>query len=53
MKKSIVAANWKMYKTIDESVNFLEKLTLKKIDYEHLRIIICAPFTSLFSLYHP
>ena len=22
MKKSIIAANWKMYKTIDESVNF-------------------------------
>ncbi len=50
MKKSIVAANWKMYKTIDESVNFLEKLNLKKIDHEHLRIIICAPFTSLFSM---
>jgi len=50
MKKSIVAANWKMYKNIDDSLEFLEKLNLKELDYGNLRIIICAPFTSLFSM---
>ena len=50
MKKSIVAANWKMYKSIDDSLEFLEKLNSKELDYENLRIIICAPFTSLFSM---
>ena len=50
MKKSIVAANWKMYKNIDDSLEFLEKLNSKELDYGNLRIIICAPFTSLFSM---
>ena len=32
MKKSIVAANWKMYKNIDESLEFLEKLNSKELN---------------------
>ena len=50
MKKPIIAANWKMYKTIKESLDFIEKLNSKSLDFDNLRLIICAPFTSLSSL---
>jgi len=50
MKKPIVAANWKMYKTIKESLTFIEKLNSTNLDFDNLRLIICAPFTSLNSL---
>jgi len=50
MKKPIVAANWKMYKTINESLDFIKKLNSTNLDFDNLRLIICAPFTSLNSL---
>ena len=50
MKKPVVAANWKMYKTIEESVNFVEKLKKKPLDWGEVNIILCAPYTSLFEM---
>ena len=50
MKKPVVAANWKMYKTIEESVNFVEKLKKKPLDWDEVHIILCAPYTSLFEM---
>ena len=50
MKEPVVAANWKMYKTIEESVNFVEKLKKKPLDWDEVHIILCAPYTSLFEM---
>ena len=50
MIKPVVAANWKMYKTIEESVNFVEKLKKKPLDWDEVHIILCAPYTSLFEM---
>ena len=50
MIKPVVAANWKMYKTIEESVNFVEKLKKKPLDWDEVNIILCAPYTSLFEM---
>ena len=50
MKEPVVVANWKMYKTIEESVNFVEKLKKKPLDWDEVHIILCAPYTSLFEM---
>ena len=50
IKKPIVAANWKMYKTPQEGVHFLSKLNNLLLDKETPSIIFCPPFTSLFHM---
>ena len=50
MIKPVVAANWKMHKTVEESVNFVEKLKKKPLDWDEVNIILCAPYTSLFEM---
>lgn len=51
MKKFKIAGNWKMYKTIEESVKFIKELD-KKINFNpFIETIIFAPHTSLSSIY--
>ena len=50
IKKPIVAANWKMYKTPQEGAQFLSKLNNLLLDKEIPSIIFCPPFTSLFHM---
>ena len=50
IKKPIVAANWKMYKTPQEGVNFISELSNLLLDKEKPTIIFCPPFTSLFHM---
>ena len=47
-RKKLTAANWKMNKTVKESVSFINdfKESVKKI--KNKEIVICPPFTSLF-----
>ncbi|MCX7956561.1 MAG: triose-phosphate isomerase [Endomicrobia bacterium] len=48
MRKKLIAANWKMYKTIKETKNYIENflpLVKNVVDRE---IVICPPFVSLF-----
>jgi triosephosphate isomerase len=47
MRKPLIAANWKMNKTVDESVSLINRLksSLKKI--KNRDIVICPAFTSL------
>ncbi|MDD3726610.1 MAG: triose-phosphate isomerase [Candidatus Ratteibacteria bacterium] len=47
MKKSLVAGNWKMYKTPQESVTFVQELKRSVKNYEDRDILVCPPFTSL------
>ncbi len=48
MRKTIIAGNWKMYKTLEESVELINAL---KPLTSHLKpnigVIVCPPFTSL------
>ncbi len=49
MRKKIIAANWKMNKTINESIHLVEE-TLSLLPADHPRdavVILCPPFISL------
>ncbi|MCM8761541.1 MAG: triose-phosphate isomerase [Candidatus Omnitrophica bacterium] len=47
MRRIIIAGNWKMYKTIDESVELVTLLKRSLVDIEGIEIVVCPPFTSL------
>jgi triosephosphate isomerase len=48
MKKTLIAGNWKMYKTPTEAVEFLNNLMTKKLIYDDREILVCPSFTSLY-----
>jgi len=50
IKKPIVAANWKMYKTPQEGVSFVSEISNLLLDKEKPTIIFCPSFTSLFHI---
>ncbi len=56
MKKFIIAANWKMNKTVQESISFISKIDseLKDSDIysklENIEIVIFPPFTSIYPI---
>lgn len=45
--KKLVAANWKMNKTFDESVSFIKEFKKLVDDIKDIDIVICPPFTAL------
>ena len=47
MRKIIIAGNWKMYKTIDESIELVTLLKRSLVDIDEIEIVVCPPFTSL------
>jgi triosephosphate isomerase (TIM) len=47
MRKSLIAGNWKMYKTPKESVEFVRSLIENIKNYEDRDALVCPPFTSL------
>lgn len=50
MRKKVIAGNWKMNKTYDESVQFIEEITEKIEENPNVEAIICAPFPYLKTL---
>jgi triosephosphate isomerase len=50
MRVPIIAANWKMFKRVEEAIAFVEALAPKVQDLEGTEIVIAAPFTALESL---
>lgn len=46
-RKSLIAANWKMHKTIAEAVAFVESLQREAGDYNDREVIIAPPYTAL------
>ncbi|MBN1445297.1 MAG: triose-phosphate isomerase [Candidatus Omnitrophica bacterium] len=50
MKKSLIAGNWKMYKTPKESVEFAKELVKNTGFHDDRDILICPPFTSLLQV---
>ncbi|MEO0131401.1 MAG: triose-phosphate isomerase [candidate division WOR-3 bacterium] len=47
MRRTLIAANWKMNKTPQESKEFVEKLKPLLTSEPKNEVVICAPFTSL------
>lgn len=48
-RRPLMAGNWKMQKTIPETVDFLKKLAPQVLGLLDREILICPPFTSLFA----
>jgi triosephosphate isomerase len=47
MRKPIIAGNWKMYKTVSESMDLANLVKRGLSDVEDVDIVLCPPFTSL------
>jgi len=49
MRKTIIAGNWKMYKTISEAIELVNGLQrdLFKLESEDIDIVVCPPYTAL------
>lgn len=47
MRKPIIAGNWKMFKTVNETEEFINKLKEEVKDINQVEIVVCPPFTSL------
>lgn len=47
MRKPIIAANWKMNKTIKKAVQFVEDLKKQLSNYTGVEVVVCPAFTAL------
>lgn len=45
--KKLIAANWKMNKTVKEANSFIKEFKKLVKDYDTAEIVLCAPFTGL------
>lgn len=50
MRKKLIAGNWKMNKTLDESVELIEEILSKIGVYDDREILVAPPFTSLYKI---
>lgn len=46
-RKPVIAGNWKMFKTVEETVRYFDELKPLVTDADHCEIVICAPFPAL------
>ena len=47
MRKPIIAGNWKMNKTVEESIALSNGIKRGVFDIENIEVVVCPPFTSL------
>jgi len=47
MRKVIIAGNWKMNKTVEESITLANGIKRALFDVSNIEIVLCPPFTSL------
>jgi len=47
VRQPVIAGNWKMYKTIAQAVDFVEKLKPVAARAHHCEVVIAPPFTAL------
>ena len=47
MRKPLIAANWKMNKTVSESASLIKKLKKSLKNVKNREIVVCPPFASL------
>ncbi|HTZ10874.1 MAG TPA: triose-phosphate isomerase [Candidatus Margulisiibacteriota bacterium] len=53
MRRTIIAGNWKMYKTIPEAIELANglKRQLFELDADKTEVVLCPPFTALSEVY--
>ncbi|MDX1953275.1 MAG: triose-phosphate isomerase [Verrucomicrobiota bacterium] len=49
-RKLIIAGNWKMNKTVAESLDLVEDLKRELASIKEVDIVVCPPFTALYSV---
>jgi triosephosphate isomerase (TIM) len=47
MRKPIIAGNWKMFKTVKESVDFVQQLDSRLKDVQDREIVVCPSYLSI------
>lgn len=47
MRKPIIAGNWKMFKTLDESVAFVQELAPRLAEFDNVERLVCPSFVAL------
>lgn len=47
MRQTVIAGNWKLHKTIRESVEFVELLKRSYVRQEAISVVVCPVFTSI------
>jgi triosephosphate isomerase len=47
MRRPVIAGNWKMHKTIGETVDFIETFRASAAKVDHCDILVAPPFTAL------
>jgi triosephosphate isomerase (TIM) len=47
MRRPVIAGNWKMYKTIAEAVDFIQKIAPVAATAGHCEVVVAPPFTAL------
>ena len=47
MRRPIVAANWKMYKTVHEAIVYIKELRKIAKDGHDVEIVVAPPFTAI------
>jgi triosephosphate isomerase len=50
MRRPIIAGNWKMHKTVRESVDFARQLIIAYVESPDRRVIVAPPFTSIYAV---
>lgn len=55
MKEYIIAGNWKMFKTVEESVSFVKELnqsldTVQDFPHDKIEVLVFPPYTSLYAV---
>jgi len=50
MRKPIIAGNWKMYKTLAESVSFVRELAPRLASFSGVERVVCPPYVALASV---
>jgi triosephosphate isomerase (TIM) len=50
MRKTIIAGNWKMYKTIKEGQELVNALNRELYNLQNLDIVVCPPYTLISCL---
>lgn len=50
MRQTLIVANWKMYKTLSEAEEFVERFPSEIADIPGMETVICAPYISLARL---
>lgn len=51
MRNTIIAGNWKMHKTVQETFDFIQELIEKMPEAKEAEIVIAPPFTNLQTAY--